>query len=773
MAWRVRSAFLSSKKKKKKKKKMEDELYNTLVNEIKTNEDGNDTLKRCLVALKTSPCSSRLASLCVELTLASDALSESEKREQLESLVTRGIAGYVEGCETLWRSARQLDLEQFVACFELLTELDNDDDNDSEREELSVLMEQCARRVVANFCAQLRCVAADYQATIDEFEQFSELAADLVKSVDFVGSSRVTALCERAKHMRAKRAPFDEIVGADDGSDLAALAHWCAYFALEEGEQAGDSDDGDCGYEARVSAVYERALVVYPCVDDVWLRYAAFLRARNSTRLAGVAERATRAAPWCAELWSLLARAVACHGDDGVQQVWERARTQLGEHGDAPALCALWLDCIGDARRAGASQRDIDAQLDDAERAVRAAMGADDGLGDALLPLFRLRASLAVHAFGDAAAMRAVTERWLDEPMLRARANVWLECIALEQCSDRRRALFARAADAVKDWHDSLLCAWQAFERIAGDAQQQRHIDELLASCRRRIDTASAVEAHERMVYERHRQSRKRAKSGGDDERQPAKRQRRAHSSSSSSSSSSSVSESSPSSESSSVSEPRQPVLMHTVKIGRLPPEMCRRAEVDRLLGVACAHCRFLKGRSRGTAFVDFDRDESLRVALGKNGAAELGGAKKLFVVPASATLYIGAEPKLAVRPKLGKGDASLTCYVANLSAQTTERQVAEHFAQCGDIDAIRTLRTAKGERRRFAYIDFGSQQAVDAALQRNESTLDGATISVVLAKSNNDDDAKKKRKKTIKKIAPVKERNVVTSRRRGPRLQL
>lgn len=72
-----------------------------------------------------------------------------------------------------------------------------------------------------------------------------------------------------------------------------------------------------------------------------------------------------------------------------------------------------------------------------------------------------------------------------------------------------------------------------------------------------------------------------------------------------------------------------------------------------------------------------------------------------------------------------------VTAFVKNLGPYTTDTELLEYFKPCGDVKAIRHMRWPDGRSRGFAYVEFGSDEALQKAILLSGSQLKGMTIVI------------------------------------------
>ncbi len=71
--------------------------------------------------------------------------------------------------------------------------------------------------------------------------------------------------------------------------------------------------------------------------------------------------------------------------------------------------------------------------------------------------------------------------------------------------------------------------------------------------------------------------------------------------------------------------------------------------------------------------------------------------------------------------------------YVGNLPYQVGEAELQELFSQAGPVDSVHVVRDmATGRARGFAFVEMGSDEAAESAVQRfNEYQLQGRPLTV------------------------------------------
>ncbi|WOL02751.1 polyadenylate-binding protein 3-like isoform X3 [Canna indica] len=73
----------------------------------------------------------------------------------------------------------------------------------------------------------------------------------------------------------------------------------------------------------------------------------------------------------------------------------------------------------------------------------------------------------------------------------------------------------------------------------------------------------------------------------------------------------------------------------------------------------------------------------------------------------------------------------SRSVFVGNVDYACTPEEVQQHFQSCGTVNRVTILTDKFGQPKGFAYVEFLETEAVQEALQLNESELHGRQIKV------------------------------------------
>ncbi|WOK93343.1 hypothetical protein Cni_G02040 [Canna indica] len=79
----------------------------------------------------------------------------------------------------------------------------------------------------------------------------------------------------------------------------------------------------------------------------------------------------------------------------------------------------------------------------------------------------------------------------------------------------------------------------------------------------------------------------------------------------------------------------------------------------------------------------------------------------------------------------------SRSVFVGNVDYACTPEEVQQHFQSCGTVNRVTILTDKFGQPKGFAYVEFVEVEAVQEALQLNESELHGRQIKVAAKRTN------------------------------------
>ncbi|KAM7478994.1 hypothetical protein LguiA_027207 [Lonicera macranthoides] len=95
-------------------------------------------------------------------------------------------------------------------------------------------------------------------------------------------------------------------------------------------------------------------------------------------------------------------------------------------------------------------------------------------------------------------------------------------------------------------------------------------------------------------------------------------------------------------------------------------------------------------------------------------------------------------DPSTAAASQANREEADArSIFVGNVDYSCTPEEVQQHFQSCGTVNRV-TIRTNKfGQPKGYAYVEFLEQEAVQEALNLNESELHGRQLKVSAKRTN------------------------------------
>ncbi|XP_074583279.1 polyadenylate-binding protein 3-like [Curcuma longa] len=97
-----------------------------------------------------------------------------------------------------------------------------------------------------------------------------------------------------------------------------------------------------------------------------------------------------------------------------------------------------------------------------------------------------------------------------------------------------------------------------------------------------------------------------------------------------------------------------------------------------------------------------------------------------------------GQDPNGAATNQPNKEEAdSRSIYVGNVEYACTPEEVQQHFQSCGTVNRVTILTDKFGQPKGFAYVEFLEVEAVQEALQLNDSELHGRQLRVAAKRTN------------------------------------
>jgi len=157
----------------------------------------------------------------------------------------------------------------------------------------------------------------------------------------------------------------------------------------------------------------------------------------------------------------------------------------------------------------------------------------------------------------------------------------------------------------------------------------------------------------------------------------------------------------------------------HSVYVKNIPFEIADEDfkaffnEYDGLRGIKIPRDR-TTGNSRGFAFVSFESEEQLEVAVEATNGKEMDG-RKLSVRKSDPE---GAEKRKASKgPRPGKGPEGTKVYVGNFPFEIETTDLAAHFAPYGNLKDIYLVKDANGKDKGFGFITFELEEEANNAI--------------------------------------------------------
>ncbi|KAL3621730.1 Polyadenylate-binding protein 2 [Castilleja foliolosa] len=147
---------------------------------------------------------------------------------------------------------------------------------------------------------------------------------------------------------------------------------------------------------------------------------------------------------------------------------------------------------------------------------------------------------------------------------------------------------------------------------------------------------------------------------------------------------------------------------------------------------------------------VEMEADIDMPAAEDEAAAKELNEMKKrlkemeeeaaaLREMQAKVEKEMGAvqDPASAAAAAENKEVDSRSVFVGNVDYACTPEEVQQHFQACGTVNRVTILTDKFGQPKGFAYVEFIEQEAVQEALQLNESELHGRQLKVMVKRTN------------------------------------
>lgn len=138
-----------------------------------------------------------------------------------------------------------------------------------------------------------------------------------------------------------------------------------------------------------------------------------------------------------------------------------------------------------------------------------------------------------------------------------------------------------------------------------------------------------------------------------------------------------------------------------------------------------------MSGKSKGSAFVEFETSEAANAALefsgqeidGKEITVEIANQRKQFTP--------GDRAQGGFRGGAPSGPATKVLFVGNLNYDTTAESLRDAFSEIENLSDVRVMYGQDGQSRGFGYIEFNSAEEATKALEYNGTNVDGRSIKL------------------------------------------
>ncbi|XP_042039236.1 polyadenylate-binding protein 2-like isoform X2 [Salvia splendens] len=94
-------------------------------------------------------------------------------------------------------------------------------------------------------------------------------------------------------------------------------------------------------------------------------------------------------------------------------------------------------------------------------------------------------------------------------------------------------------------------------------------------------------------------------------------------------------------------------------------------------------------------------------------------------------------EMQAKVEKEMGSVQDPASVAAAQVDYACTPEEVQQHFQTCGTVNRVTILTDKFGQPKGFAYVEFVEVEAVQEALQLNESELHGRQLKVMVKRTN------------------------------------
>ncbi|KAJ9090555.1 Squamous cell carcinoma antigen recognized by T-cells 3 [Entomophthora muscae] len=512
---------------------------------------------------------------------------------------------------------------------------------------------------------------------------------------------------------------------------------WEAYHAYIEFLKSQPAPTKNKGVWLQFAkALYERAAAHHPTNPAVWISYQTFLVSHfpMADILGRVALRGMRNCPWSGALVVFYLRSLEASGIDKVQVAVDEAIASKMLHSSVEELALVLLESCSIAQRLLSH-----TEPDQLKRLREILRNSVDQLysvfpaGDAHYRVLKYWAHLEAFQIKDVEAARKVWGEITRHH--KNRAVVWLQSSQFEAqygTLNRSKGLLIQASRTMTDDPNSILVAWEDFERLHGDlkSNQQATADIHAAQMRQmNRETQSAMKHAELQAQEEAKKERARTKDRANKARKRGSKRKR------------------PSKD----SAPDQKEEGDSEDDEKKPPKIKRSDQLGTTLFVCnfapevdCTRLRSLfekfgqvkevrkpnptVGTTRNFAYVEFSTPEEAKNALELNG----------HVLEREMILSVKLSDPSQRKPRSTGPNAAPSAkrlFVSNLPASMAQNSnLLALFSPYGAIDFARAFTDKSGVPNGRAIIEFSQEESGYAALALNSTLLEERVITVCIA---------------------------------------
>ena len=425
------------------------------------------------------------------------------------------------------------------------------------------------------------------------------------------------------------------------------------------------------GNPVRIQNIYERRINDHCLEADAWIQYVSYLENNLKDHQAAkqVLMRATRNCPWSGVIWIKLLRScerLKCPSEDVVKVMEDALQSGLASAQD---YTNVWLAFIDYRRRqlTDESEEEYDKMREVFQRALEQLASMIDG--DPECKVARYWASLEADHFGSMDRARRIWGEILSGP-ISDQGQFWLEYITLEKMfgdTKHLKKLLPRAFQKTVDSPRLIGEVWLQFEREEGTLESYEDVEEIVFNRWQSIQddkVKEKVETPKKEAVANRKPSRKRKNNADETTEQPAF---------------------------------KKPMVPKKDK----------------------------KNESSAKKEDSSTQNSCVKPPPGfKRDVQPPPGFKSDPVMPSPPP---GFKPDVQQPQEEGqiKASGQNTIFLSNLDFAVNEEKIKEVMSSSGEVLDVRLVKNYSGKSKGFAYVHFGTSEAVRGALQRdNEGTF-------------------------------------------------